>query len=117
MVARTLSKAVDVLGTREAARRWVLSPAMVLDGARPRDLLRTEEGAHAVMEFLMRLEYGVYNWADLPVQIDSRPWPAGRSRRRSAARRGRELVLAARSGPTNLPLKADLQTQDSIAWR
>ena len=48
MVARTLSKAVDVLGSRGAARRWVLSPAVGLDGARPRDLLRTEEGARAV---------------------------------------------------------------------
>lgn len=61
MVARTLSKAVDVLGTREAARRWVLSPSMGLDGARPKDLLRTQGGARAVMEFLSRLEYGVYN--------------------------------------------------------
>ena len=61
MVARALSKAVDVLGTREAATSWVLSPAMGLDGARPRDLFRTGEGARMVLDFLMRLEFGVYN--------------------------------------------------------
>lgn len=61
MVARTLSKAVDVLGTREVARKWIRSPAMGLDGAHPIDLLRTEDGAHIVYEFLMRVEYGVYN--------------------------------------------------------
>nr|WP_285427251.1 MbcA/ParS/Xre antitoxin family protein [Variovorax paradoxus] len=60
-VTRTLSKAVDVLGTREVARKWIRSPAMGLNGARPIDLLRTEEGARVVHEFLMRLEYGVYN--------------------------------------------------------
>lgn len=60
MVAHALSKAVLVLGTREATRRWILSPAMGLDGARP-NLLRTEEGARVVHEFLMRLELGVYN--------------------------------------------------------
>ncbi|MBT2305352.1 DUF2384 domain-containing protein [Variovorax paradoxus] len=56
-----MSKAVDVLGTREVARKWIRSPAMGLNGARPIDLLRTEEGARVVHEFLMRLEYGVYN--------------------------------------------------------
>jgi uncharacterized protein (DUF2384 family) len=34
---------------------------MGLDGARPIDLLRTEDGARVVYEFLMRLEFGVYN--------------------------------------------------------
>jgi putative toxin-antitoxin system antitoxin component (TIGR02293 family) len=60
-MARTLSKAADVLGSRGAAKEWISSPAMGLGGARPTDLLRTEEGARVVMDFLMRLEYCVYN--------------------------------------------------------
>ena len=59
--AETLAQASTVFGGREAAERWMASPAMGLDGARPIDLLRTLQGAELVTEFLGRLAHGVYN--------------------------------------------------------
>lgn len=59
--AETLAKATGVMGGREAAERWMSTPAMGLDGQRPIDLLRTLQGAELVNEFLDRLDYGVYN--------------------------------------------------------
>jgi putative toxin-antitoxin system antitoxin component (TIGR02293 family) len=61
MLAETVAKASEVFGGREAAERWMVKPAMGLDGMRPIDLLRTSQGAELVNEFLERLEYGVYN--------------------------------------------------------
>lgn len=61
MLAETLARASVVFGGREAAERWLLEPAMGLDGMRPIDLLRTGQGAALVNEFLERLEHGVYN--------------------------------------------------------
>ena len=61
LFAETLAKASDVLGSKEAAERWMMQPAMGLDGARPIDLMRTVQGAELVNELLGRLEYGVYN--------------------------------------------------------
>lgn len=61
LFAETLARAAEVFGGRAEAERWMSEAAMGLDGARPIDLLRTVQGAELVNEFLLRLEYGVYN--------------------------------------------------------
>lgn len=60
-LAEAIARAQDVFGDREEAQRWLLKKAMGLDGRRPIDLLATPQGANLVMQFLERLEYGVYN--------------------------------------------------------
>nr|WP_295468901.1 antitoxin Xre/MbcA/ParS toxin-binding domain-containing protein [Mesorhizobium sp.] len=58
--ARILTKASAVLGSQSEAERWMIAPAIGLDGRRPIDLLATAAGTDLVQEFLDRLEYGVY---------------------------------------------------------
>ena len=58
--ARILTKATSVLGSQDAAEKWMIMPAMGLDDRRPIDLLATAAGAELVQEFLERLDYGVY---------------------------------------------------------
>ena len=59
--ASILAKATEVLGSREAAERWLEQPAIGLGRKRPIDLLSTTAGAEMVEKFLGRLEYGVYS--------------------------------------------------------
>jgi putative toxin-antitoxin system antitoxin component (TIGR02293 family) len=61
MLAETLAKAEDVMGSKEDAQRWLVEEAMGLDGARPIDLMCTMQGANLVSQFLERLKHGVYN--------------------------------------------------------
>jgi putative toxin-antitoxin system antitoxin component (TIGR02293 family) len=58
--ATILAKATEVFGSQEAAKRWLIEPAIGLDRKRPIDLLSTPTGAEMVEKFLGRLEYGVY---------------------------------------------------------
>lgn len=58
--AETLAKASDIFGGQEQAKRWISRPATGLDGRRPIDLLRSQEGTQLVGDFLGRLEHGVY---------------------------------------------------------
>jgi putative toxin-antitoxin system antitoxin component (TIGR02293 family) len=58
--AQVLAQATAVLGSREAAERWLERPAMGLDRRRPIDLLTSPAGLEVVEAFLTRLEYGVY---------------------------------------------------------
>ena len=55
-----LATATGVLGSREAAERWMEEPAIGLEQRRPSDLLSTSAGADIVRTFLERLQYGVY---------------------------------------------------------
>jgi putative toxin-antitoxin system antitoxin component (TIGR02293 family) len=60
-VARTAGIAAlaqRVFGDVEAAREWLLTPA--LEGHAPLRLLRTGSGAQLVEAVLLRIEYGVY---------------------------------------------------------
>lgn len=57
---RIVTRAAEVLGSREAAKSWMLRPAMGLDQQRPIDLLRTDLGTEVVEDFLTRLEFNVY---------------------------------------------------------
>jgi|SRR6516165_6038775 putative toxin-antitoxin system antitoxin component (TIGR02293 family) len=58
--AEILANATSVLGSQEAAERWLECPAIGLDQRRPIDLLGTPAGVELVEDFLERLEYGVY---------------------------------------------------------
>ena len=53
-------KAMDVLGSREAAENWLHQPALAFDGRRPIELLSTRPGSEMVKEHLVRMDYGVY---------------------------------------------------------
>ena len=53
-------KAIEVLGSREAAEDWLHHPALAFDGRRPIELVSTRPGADLVKDHLTRMEYGVY---------------------------------------------------------
>jgi putative toxin-antitoxin system antitoxin component (TIGR02293 family) len=59
--ARLLGKAVEVLESEDAARRWLTRPQYGLGGAVPLDYAETEAGAREVENVLGRIEYGVYS--------------------------------------------------------
>jgi putative toxin-antitoxin system antitoxin component (TIGR02293 family) len=54
------SQAIEVLGSQEAAERWLASPATGLDRRTPIDLLQSTEGTEMVKTLLTRMDYGVY---------------------------------------------------------
>jgi putative toxin-antitoxin system antitoxin component (TIGR02293 family) len=58
--AELLTKAEEVLGTRERAVEWMLEPAMALEKRRPIELLTTPVGAQLVDDVIERMRYGVY---------------------------------------------------------
>lgn len=53
-------RAMEVLGSREAAENWLHQPALAFDGRRPIELLKTRQGGDLVKEHLTRMDYGVY---------------------------------------------------------
>lgn len=53
-------KAIEVLGSREAAEDWLHHPALAFDGRRPIELVSTRPGADMVKDHLTRMEFGVY---------------------------------------------------------
>ena len=55
-----MRQAEEVLGSQEAAERWLSSPAIGLDQRVPIDLLQSSEGTIMVKTLLSRMEYGVY---------------------------------------------------------
>ncbi len=55
-----LSKAQQVIGTREDAIEWFCQPAIGLNTRRPIDLAMTANGASIVRTLLDRMEHGVY---------------------------------------------------------
>jgi putative toxin-antitoxin system antitoxin component (TIGR02293 family) len=59
-LASTLARAVDALGSQEAAREWLLEPQRGLGGREPIGLLSTTPGQNAVFQLLGRIEHGVY---------------------------------------------------------
>ena len=52
--------AIDVFGSKDAAERWLVTPALGLDQRKPIDLLQSSEGAELVKLLLTRIDYGVY---------------------------------------------------------
>jgi putative toxin-antitoxin system antitoxin component (TIGR02293 family) len=59
--ARLLGRAVEVLESEAAARRWLSRPQYGLGGAVPLEYAETEAGAREVENVLGRLETGVYS--------------------------------------------------------
>jgi putative toxin-antitoxin system antitoxin component (TIGR02293 family) len=59
--ARTLAKAIGILGDRKKAAHWLTTPNRALGGEIPMTLLDTSAGAHEVETVLDRIEYGVYS--------------------------------------------------------
>ncbi|MCY1369891.1 putative toxin-antitoxin system antitoxin component [compost metagenome] len=59
--AALLKRAAEVLGNRRFAERWMVEPAIGLDGQRPIDLLSSVAGIELLETFLTRLEYCVYH--------------------------------------------------------
>jgi putative toxin-antitoxin system antitoxin component (TIGR02293 family) len=55
-----LATAEAVLGGRAVAWAWLREPNLSLNRARPLDLLKSEIGARAVEETLVRLEHGLF---------------------------------------------------------
>jgi putative toxin-antitoxin system antitoxin component (TIGR02293 family) len=60
-LARVAAQAVDVLGSREKAGRWLRHPNRALGGETPLSLVDTDAGARQVEEILGRIEHGVYS--------------------------------------------------------
>lgn len=58
--AETFAQATDVLGSAEAAERWMATPAIGLDQRRPIDLMSTPAGVGLVRDLLERMDLGVY---------------------------------------------------------
>ena len=59
-LAEVLARATRATGSQEAAERWLEHPAIGLDRKCPIDLLTTPTGVRMVVEYLGRIEYGVY---------------------------------------------------------
>ncbi|MFQ6575318.1 antitoxin Xre/MbcA/ParS toxin-binding domain-containing protein [Pseudomonas sp. UM16] len=55
-----LKCAEHVLGNRDLAERWLAKPAIGLDHRSPCSLLTDHLGYGHVRDFLVRLEFGVY---------------------------------------------------------
>lgn len=60
-VAALYEQAVAVLGSPEAAQRWLVAPLPVFEGRSPLSLVGTEIGAREVERLLGRLEHGVFS--------------------------------------------------------
>ena len=58
--AEVLARASEVLGSQEAAERWLEKPAIGLNRRTPIELLATPVGVAMVNQYLSRIEYGVY---------------------------------------------------------
>jgi putative toxin-antitoxin system antitoxin component (TIGR02293 family) len=59
-LAAVTEQAIEVLGSQEAAERWLSTPAIGLDQRRPIDLLQSSKGTELVKTLLTRIDYGVY---------------------------------------------------------
>lgn len=60
-VQRLLTKAVDVFGAIEPARKWLTEKAYGLGDISPLEFAKTEIGAREVENLLGRIEYGVFS--------------------------------------------------------
>lgn len=58
--AHILAKATTVFGSQEEAEKWMVEPAIGLNGNTPIDLIATTAGADLVETFLDQIDHGVY---------------------------------------------------------
>jgi putative toxin-antitoxin system antitoxin component (TIGR02293 family) len=59
-VVRMYELAAKVYGDREDGRKWLLSHMDRFDGRTALSMLRTEAGEHAVQEFLIQIDEGMF---------------------------------------------------------
>ena len=59
-VARIYELAVKVYDNREDGRKWLCGKKRRFDGKTALELLRTEAGEHAVQEFLIQIDEGMF---------------------------------------------------------
>jgi putative toxin-antitoxin system antitoxin component (TIGR02293 family) len=57
-LARVIRQAIEVFGTDDKAREWLVRPNRALEHSAPIDLLGTDSGATAVSDELVRIDYG-----------------------------------------------------------
>ncbi len=60
-IQRLLEKAVDVLGDRKMASKWLKEKAYGLGNVSPLEFAKTEIGAREVENLLGRMEHGVFS--------------------------------------------------------
>ncbi len=60
-LARIMTLAIDVLGSKEKAKEWLSRNNRALGGETPLSLLDTDMGAKQVEEVLGRIEHGVFS--------------------------------------------------------
>lgn len=60
VVESTIERAVEVIGDRDRALRWMGTPIPALDYATPISVLNREGGEVQVLDVLGRIEHGVY---------------------------------------------------------
>jgi len=60
LLARVRAKAIDTLGL-EKADGWLEAPNRALGGGTPLSLLGSDDGAQAVLNVLVRIDYGVFS--------------------------------------------------------
>ncbi len=58
--ADVIARAIEVLGTKSKALRWLRSPVPGLDNHRPLDVIDTTEGRQQVENILGRIESGIF---------------------------------------------------------
>ena len=59
VTANILARAIEVLGTRPQAERWLSTPNRALGGVTPAELLQTPEGILQVQRVLTAIEHGL----------------------------------------------------------
>ena len=59
-VESVIDRAIEVMGDRDEAMRWLGTPVRALDYATPISLLGTSEGATRVEDVLGQMEHGVW---------------------------------------------------------
>ena len=60
-VGSLFDRAVEVLGSEDAARTWLKTPRSALDDRSPLESADTEPGAREVEDLLGRIEHGVFS--------------------------------------------------------
>jgi putative toxin-antitoxin system antitoxin component (TIGR02293 family) len=60
LLDKVLDRAIEVIGDREQALRWLGTPVRALNFATPVSQLSTAQGKEAVETVLTRLEHGVF---------------------------------------------------------
>jgi putative toxin-antitoxin system antitoxin component (TIGR02293 family) len=60
-VACVIARAEEVLGSSQAAERWLKEPLPALGFETPLSILDTDEGAQMVCDLLGRIEHGVFS--------------------------------------------------------